>query len=841
MKRKQLQSVVVLLTVLFLWTIPLAAQSVEPTRVPEELVEAEGRRSMREQYFAQRRQSTDPAFNTAQARLDAVRARQAAEAVRGSVTIPAWEAYGPAPIANGQTPTSNPRIPSDVSGRINAIAIDDVNDVVYVGGAQGGIWSSSDNGASWTPLTDDLLSTAVGAITLDIPPTPGDPVTIYLGTGEANGSCDSYAGVGLYKSTDTGATWTGPIGGSLFTNRSISAIAIDRNDPDHLLLTTASGAYSVACIVGATLPDRGVFRSTDAGMTWTKQTTGNHRTSMVIQDPQTATTWWAPGITSSGSIDPANEGGLRKSTDNGVTWTQIAGAGGLPALATTWSRAWITATTDSNFPGQSVIYLANGQNAGPGSGRIFKSTDSGVNWTELTATGARGYCSPQCSYDMPITVEPGEEQILYTGGAGTSNAGVVPSQFMRTTNGGTTFTDKVRSADMTTAQHADVHVITTWPGQPNRVWTGNDGGVWRSDDRADNWVNVNSNLQLTQFTGGDLHPFDLNVVYAGSQDNGTEGRPNNSSDPDNVWKHLDFGDGGFARIDQGDPDNLVHTYFNASGSLIGVGFTTNGFATTQGFYLSSFAPGNGIAIADRVQFYAPIHLDRGATSTLYFGTHRLYRATSFFANPNSFVALGGGADLSGGGSASLTAIETFANTTPGANANIIYTGSSTGAVFRSTNGGTGFTQVDVGGSALYVADVLVDPANSNVVWQARAGFAGSAGLNVRRSTDGGTTWAPAATGLPDIPVNALAIDPVVAGRVWAGTDGGVFYTEDGGASWTPHNTGLPNTAVFDFATNPRTRMLVALTHGRGAYRIFQGIFFDGFETGSFNQWSNTVP
>lgn len=820
-------------------TPPSTAQSrVDNPPVTEEKVGLEGRRALREEYYEQRRRSLDPKLDRGAARRDAVAARQAAERLEGPVTLPAWESFGPGPIANGQTPTSSPRHPSDVSGRITALAIDEVNEVVYLGGAQGGVWASSDNGASWTPLSDGLLSTAVGAIAVVPPATGGDPATIYLGTGESSASCDSYAGVGLYKSTDSGATWSGPIGGAQFGNRSISGIVVDRTDPTHVLLTTASGAFGVSCISGPSLPSRGVFRSTDSGATWSQETINNLRFSMVMQDPATATTWWAPGFTSSGSIDPTNEGGLYKSTDNGDTWSQVAGTGGLPALATSWGRAWITGTFDTT----SVLYLANSQTVtGFGQGRIFKSTDGGANWSELTATGARGFCSAQCFYDMPIFVEPGDADILYTGGAGTSTQGVVPSQMMRSTDGGGSFADIVRSADMSTAQHADVHAIVTWPGQPNRLWTGNDGGVWRSDDRGTNWVNVNSNLELTQFTRGDLHPFNHEVVYAGSQDNGTEGRPNDLASPDNIWKHLDFGDGGYAQIDQSNPDNLVHTYFNQSGNLVGVGFTTNGFATTMGFYTSSFAPANGITISDRVQFYAPIHLDRGASSTLYYGTHRLWRATDFFNNPNSFVVLNGGVDLSGGSPASLTAIETFPSSTPGANADLIYTGSSSGRVQRSTNGGTSFVEVDVGASSLFVSDVLIDRSNSQIVWQSRSGFAGAAGLNVRRSTDGGTTWAPAATGLPDIPVNALAQDPVINARVWAGTDAGVYYTEDGGASWTPHNTGLPTTAIYDLVAKPRTRTLVALTHGRSAFRLYQGIFQDGFERGNASAWSTTAP
>jgi hypothetical protein len=492
-----------------------------------------------------------------------------------------------------------------------------------------------------------------------------------------------------------------------------------------------------------------------------------------------------------------------------------------------------------------VLYVANSENAGPGQGRIFKSTNSGSTWAEVTA--GRAYCNAQCFYDMPIYVEPGEEQILYTGGAGTSTPNVVPSQFMRSNNGGTTFADKVRSADATTAQHADVHVIVSWPGIPNRLWVGNDGGVWRSDDRGDNWVNVNSNLQLTQFSGCDLHPTQAESLYAGSQDNGTQARE--ATAVDNVWKHLDFGDGGYAKVDQSNPNNLVHTYFNQRNNLIGVGFTNGGYATTMGGYDGSFAPANGIPITERVLFYAPIHLDRGNPTTLYYGSNRLWRANNFFVTGGTggeFTALNSAQDLTGGtvGGATggaVSAIETFANPVPNTNASLIYTGSNTGRVFRSVDGGSNWTEVDIGGSTLFVSDIMVDPTNSNIVWQSRSGFSGSAGLNVRRSTNGGANWAPAATGLPDIPVNALAFDPVVSGRMWAGTDIGAYYTDNGGASWTAHTAGLPNTAIFDLDSNATTDTLAACTHGRGAFRLVPPYFEDGFESGDTSEWDNAVP
>ncbi len=815
------------------------APSEAPRAVPEELVEAKGRRAGREAYIELRRQvPPDATFTAGQARRAALEARQSAarqlagrEAILG-LTPTTWQPFGPAPIALGQTPTGTPRYPSDVSGRTVGLAIDATDGEIYIGGAQGGVWKSTDDGATWQPLTDQLLSLAIDAIALD----PADNDVMYIGTGEGNSSCDSYAGVGIYKSIDGGANWTGPTGGAQFANRSVPTVEVDRTSSLVVYAGSSSGIFGNSCTAAPTLPDRGVYKSTDGGATWTKKTPSNLRVSRILQDPQTATTWWAAMVTSGGSLFPADEGGLRKSIDNGETWNQVAGTGGLPALATSWGRAWITGTTDPDFPGQSVLYLSSAQDAGggQGQGRVFKSVDSGTTWTEKTA--ARGYCNAQCFYDMPVYVEPGNEQVFYTGGAGDSSL-PLPTQFMRSDDGGTSFADKVRSADATNALHADVHEILTWPGQPTRLWTTNDGGVWRSIDKGDNWVNVNSNLQLTQFTACDLHPTNPNWAYGGSQDNGTEGALGSL-----VWKHLDFGDGGFALIDQANPSNLVHTYYNQSNNLIGVGYTTNGFNTTMGNYLGSFASSNGIAIADRVLFYAPIHLDRGVSSTLYFGTHKLYRASNFFAGSN-FAVLAGGQDLTGGAGTNgrLSAIETLASGTPGVNASVILTGSSDGRIFRSTTGGTSFTQEDAPGR--YVSDVAISPANPSIVLASLAGFAGSVGQNVRRSTDGGDTWGASGSGLPDIPVNALAWDPSDANTVYAGTDVGVYASTDGGLNWVPYSTGMPNVAVFDLKSNPATNRVLACTHGRGSWILIPGssLFSDGFEPGDATRWNFDQP
>ncbi|HZX91677.1 MAG TPA: sialidase family protein [Rudaea sp.] len=823
-----------------------ASASAQTASPPDPDQQFEGSLSLREAYFQKRR--IDPwhyNFQTATARLNALQQRQRAEQVqRKALTVSnslVWQPIGPAPITGGQTPVSFD-FPSPVSGRVAVIAIDPVDSAVFVGGAQGGIWRSTDTGASWTPLTDSLGSLAIGSLAISrTDNTPGQ-ATIYVGTGEGNYSCDSYGGVGVYKSTDSGATWSGPYGNAQFNARSVNGLAVDRADPTHLVAVSGSGSYGVSCVANPIRPPRGIFNSNDSGQTWTLTTAtslpANLAGSQLIQDPHTATTWWATMLTQ--DLGTGAQGGLYKSVDNGVSWTQQMGsATGLPALTVALERVWIDGTDDG--AGNSVLYVGTSEPASnkpseSNFGRIYKSVNSGVTWAELKA--ARGYCQGQCFYDLPIHAEPNNPLVVYTGGAGAfgiaphGGAETTPSLFMRSNNGGTTFTSHVLSPSTNTALHSDMHSIVSWPGHANEIWVGNDGGVWQSTDGGNTWNNKNTSLQVTQFEGCDTDATTANRFYGGTQDNGTNGYAG-----DVAWPHLDFGDGGFALIDQVVPNNLVHTYFNQSNNLIGVGYTTGGFATTQNNYLTSFAPTNGIGAGDRVLFYAPLHLDRGAHDSLYFGTQFLYRSDLFFTSATpTFAKLGAGADLapavppsSTGGE--LSAIETVANIVPGSPAQTIFTGSDNGRVFRSIDGGLSFQEVDTDALGFYVADILVDPNDPMVVYQARSAFTGADPPHtVRKSIDGGATWADASTGLPDVPVNALAPDPTVAGTIWAGTDVGMFVSEDSGGTWTPYNPGLPNVAIFDLKVSKPGSSLLACTHGRGAFLLSSDIIFaNGFE------------
>jgi hypothetical protein len=814
-------------------------------RLPEqafETVKEEANVSLRDAYYALRRQNIGGGeFNAAAARAEAIQMKSTQPpATLRTGTV--WTPLGPQPIQQGQTP-QNGNNRSDCSGRANVIGIDAgvaAPYPVYLGTAQGGIWKSTDDGTTWSPITDFLGSLAVGSIAIDSTAHTATTATIYLGTGEANGSGDSYAGVGVYKSTNSGATWSGPFGSVEFTGRTIGSIVIDRNNPSILLVATASGIFGVGATQPAVLAPRGIYRSADAGLTWTCTTCGagtdNNRYNNLVQDPVTATTWFAAGWQSALGAGTLN-GGVVKSIDNGVTWTQVAGgASGLPAAAAAWARATIAVAKAPADP-LATYYVGNSfTNAGQNPGRIYKSVDGGATWVQLAA--ANGYCGGQCFYDQPVWAQPDNPMIVYHGGAGAvASAGATRANVRRSTDGGTTFADIMISADATTAVHSDTHYLITDPVTPTTLWAACDGGVWRSPDRGTNWATKNSNINTVQFTGVDLHPATASTAYGGTQDNGT-----NTGSGSFGWAHSDDGDGGFALIDQTAPLNVVHTYFNQSGSLmaattslLGVASTPNDYTTIVGACSAASCGvlvNNGIPLSDRVLFYAPLALDRGATDTFYYGTNKLYRSPGFFAaaqtaTPTTVIffplGTGGGQDLTAGGGA-ISTIETLAAQAPahgGTNAAILYTGSSDGRVFRSTDTGASFTLVD--SPNIYVSDLVINPSNSMVVYSALSGFSASAGQNVRKSIDGGTTWLPSGTGIPNIPVNALAVDPTDNNRIWAGTDIGVYVSFNSGGSWAPYGTGLPNVAVMDMkaaiSTDNPTGQIVVATHGRGMWKL----------------------
>jgi photosystem II stability/assembly factor-like uncharacterized protein len=760
------------------------------------------------------------------------------ERVRQGLAAPidasTWSFLGPAPIPLGQTSTS--RVP--VSGRTIAIAVHPTDpNIVYVGTAQGGLYKSTNGGDTWTNLFDfQLESLAIGAITID----PLDSNTVYIGTGEPNLSADSFAGRGLYilHNANSGSpSLAGPFGTDVFAGRAIGRIVVNPADNNVIFVCTASGTGGNPNTGLASPPPRGIYRSTNAqsgAPTFSQvQITGiptpNDRSTIdLVLDPAN------PNLLIASVIGAASDGGIYRTTNAlaatpTFTRTQVLPDGSTNGRAELYLVRNATGLTIYAATGEISSAALGGPACAAGTaGLLRRSTDGGVTWTG-PLPGSTGFCGGQCFYDMALAVTP-DNQTIHLGGAARGGSGSCVIDVMkRSTNGGASF----QRNDNTL--HADEHALAIAPSNPQVVYTGSDGGIWRSGDGGNTWVSKNNtSFSATQFQGVALHPYDRFFLMGGTQDNGT-----NCLAPDGTtWSHCQDGDGGYAIIDDNAQDTtnvlMYHTFFNQTGSQIGYERATSTAANANGIFgwtfrgCSGTTPNNGFRCADNVLFYAPMAQGPGNPNTLYFGTDRLYRSTN---RGDLMVAVSQGPLVPSPLPTSTSGIVVTTIGISPQDDNVRIVGLRNGQVFATTDGASVLR--DVTGSNFpppnpadptrkSIGRAVIDPNNKFTAYITFTSFGVPAGQHIFKTTnlnETTPTWTPAGNGIPDIPVSALAVDPQDSNSLYAGTDIGVYHSSDGGANWAPYGAGLPRVAVFDVKLSNVQRVMRIATHGRGIWEI----------------------
>ena len=623
-----------------------------------------------------------PAKDISLAKIEGARAAHAARLAKGLASADAasvaatWVSLGPSSALYPLTSLRNSSsyVPNAylAGGRTTALAIDPGcvpgNCRLWATPAGGGVWRTNDALKAqpvWTYLAGSFGINAAGSVELD----PNNSNNVWVGTGEANQSGDSEAGVGLYKSTDGGDTWSGPIGKDVFNGNAIGSIAFDPADSNTMYVATDGAVRGIASVFGGevypAIPDAppfGLYKSTDGGVTWSfifngaASTAGCRNTLNVVFD----LTLCSPNGVRRVALDPSNPNivyasayakGVWRSNDGGNTWNQIFLPIANPVATGFTERPEIAVTKLPN--GNTRMYMSIGQIGTPPA-QVFISNNVATGTPNFFLLSSKnpaspGYatynmCTGQCWYDNFVYTPPGNPDVVYIGGCyqygetgNISNGrGVVLS-----TDGGKTFTDMTMDATDVVhpnGLHPDEHSLVTNPGNPLQFFESSDGGIMRSSGAlADISANcssrglsgaaltrcqqllsqvptqlqgLNKGVSSLQFYSVSISPFDSTLVQGGTQDNGTW----QSTTTPGLFKQTMFGDGGQSGFDVVNPNFRFHTYYYASPD---VNFS-NG-ATYDWNWIGDPIYGTG------EEFYVPIISDPAVSGTMYVGTGTAYR------------------------------------------------------------------------------------------------------------------------------------------------------------------------------------------------------------------------
>jgi photosystem II stability/assembly factor-like uncharacterized protein len=701
-------------------------------------------------------------------------------------------------------------------GRVSQIAIHPSNgNVLIAGAAGGGVWRTSNGGASWGPRMELQPTLTIGAVAI----APSNPSIMYAASGEDGGDWNpAWSGVGIYRSSNGGSTWT------LMTrvpSTRFSAIVVHPKHPD------------VIYVAG----NRGLHKSVNGGATWrTNPGLGSlfdgQITDVVIgyEEPVVVETTAldAPALAELSTLFPPppfnpervyigvyNNGVYRSTTageqfGSSPAFTRLDGPGQLPAGS---AVGWTKLAIGRRGAHRSGFLAAK---LGPDGSRIFTTIDGGTTWDEKAANIATVSYDEWCSV---IAVDPTDENVMYAGAAGS---------LKRTTNGGAT------AADWTSINagiHADQQDIAFDPLDSRRIFLANDGGVYRSTDRGTNWTLASGALAITQLYDIDLSEQDRDIVAGGAQDNGIYYR-NGSG----VWRNIPWGDGTQVAIDPTDPQIF---YFSSQNGLpLYLRRSVDGGASHQQLGQTGLSGSSPWITIIKLDPRDPIANPADNRVVFVCGNSELFRSSN---GGQTWQRVEDGSGNPFQSSGEITALE-FAPSDPA----ILYLATSSGAVYRAVNGGANavdWTRIDTPGSpadALFptsrVQAIRVNPGDPNHVWLVFGGsgvsFTGRPDMilnplgisHLFRNPDATDIngWVDAsgqfpALSLPDVPTSAAALidfDPLVA---YAGTDVGVFRTTDGGVTWTAFQDGLPRSPVVELRFNRRFNRLYAATMGRGVY------------------------
>ena len=755
--------------------------------------------------------------------------------------------------------------PTIMSGRVVDVDVNpEIPSEFYVGYASGGVWHTTNNGTTFTPILDNSDTQNVGDIAVHWPTR-----TIYVGTGENNASRSSYAGIGILKSINNGASWTNV---GLMDAHHFAPILIHPDNPDIVVVGATGHLYSAN-------DQRGIFKTTNGGKTW-KQSLFVDAMSGVIDlqyspsnyNVMFATSWTkdrkAWNFTGNG-----NNSGIYKSTDAGDTWTKVStkkrgfptgdGVGRIGVAVfnddivyaihdsqfrrpddkkkdikrgltkddfKTMSNTDFLALEDKKLNGflktngfqekhraEKIKQMVRSGNLKPidlakyledansmlfdtpvVGAEVYKSTDGGKSWKKTHSDYLDGIYYSYGYYFGHVHVSPVNENNIYIYG--------VP--ILKSKDSGKTF-ESISAENV----HADHHALWINPKNPNHLVNGNDGGVNITYDDGKNWIKNNS-PSVGQFYAINVDNENPYNVYGGLQDNGVWIGANNARENKSwhqrgqyPWKGIMGGDGMQIEIDNRNY-NIVYT-----GYQFGNYFRLN-FETEEQIYIQ---PKHTLGENPyRFNWQTPIVLSPHNQDILYLGGNKLMRSMNQGTDWEAISA-----DLTKGGKPGNVAYGTLTSISESPfRFGLIYTGSDDGVIHVAKN--TGASWENITGNLpkdLWVSRVIASQHKKERVYVTLNGYRwDDFKVYAYMSDDYGQTWKNISGNISPSPVNVIREDPSSENILYLGTDNGAYVSFDTGNSWEVFSNGVPNVAVHDIVIQPKAKELLLGTHGRSIYK-----------------------
>jgi len=626
-------------------------------------------------------------------------------------------------------------------GRVMSIALHPNNaNILYVGSAGGGLWKSTNGGTSWIPKTDFIGSIGVSAIVLD----SNNPDIIYIGTGDGDAS-DNYS-IGVLKSLDGGDTWnTTGLDWATSSSNLIRRMVMDVDDNNTIVLAS----------------NRGIFRSVDAGVTFTEEIDGNFYDVEVHHDA------------SSNAMYAATNNDVYKSTNNGNSWSllhTIENSGRLNIATTPEDEDYLYILSSGN---------SNGANGGSGFNGLYRSTNSGTDITlqsdspnllngSSTGSGTGG----QGWYDLAFAADPANPNTVHVAGV----------NHWKSEDGGETWTLKSHwyGGGNVQSVHADKHLLQFQ--DDNTLWEGNDGGIYVTTDGGTLWTDKTGDMVISQMYRLSMSETD-NQGLTGLQDNGTLINKN-----DATWDHVIGGDG---------MDCVIHP---ANGNVMygeyqfgNISRSTNGGSSWSN--ISNSIPGDPGGA-----WITPIIVDPNDQDIVFAAFQDIFKSTN---KGSSWTALG---TESGSNTKQHLIMSPINN-------DFLIVGTSS-SLWSTKNGGDSWQAITSPSSSISM--VAASPANIHTIYSVRSGY--NAGQKVYKSTDGGLSWQNISGNLPNIPCNGIAIHDDGKETVYIGMDVGVYFKNEDTPDWTLFNVDLPNVEIRDIDIKEASEEVFIATYGRGLWK-----------------------